>query len=53
MAKQAAKASLTVTGVEYKPDGAVTYHTGKPTIDVGNNVNDNDDDGPSIDPGWN
>jgi hypothetical protein len=44
---QAAKAGLTVTGIEYKPDGTVTYHTGKPALDVGNNANDNDDDGSS------
>src|SRR5262245_36458176 len=50
--KEAANAGLTVTGVEYKPDGTITYHTGKQAPDIGVSVNDNDDDGPSIDPGW-
>ena len=53
VAKQAAKAGLTVTSIEYKLDGTVTYHTGKPTLDTAISVNDNEDDGPSVDPRWN
>jgi hypothetical protein len=52
VAREAAKAGLVVTGIEYKPDGSVTYHTGKPTPGVVN-VNDNQDDGSSTDPDWN
>ena len=51
VAKQAAKAGLTVTGIEYRADGSVTYLTGKPTPGIVS-LNDNDDDGISTDPGW-
>jgi hypothetical protein len=52
VAKQAAKAGLAVTGIEYHPDGTVTYLTGKPGPDIGSKANDNQDDDKSPDPYW-